>query len=553
MRKIQAKKGLSIECKGWEQEAVLRMLYNNLDPEVAERPEDLVVYGGIGKAARNWEAFEAIEKTLRELESDETMLVQSGKPVAVFKTHEEAPRVLISNSVLVPEWANWDHFNELDKKGLIMYGQMTAGSWIYIGSQGIVQGTYETFAELGNQHFNGDLAGTVTLTAGLGGMGGAQPLAITMNHGVAICVDVDETRVDKRIDTKYCDVKTADLDEALKLAEEAKERGEGLSIGLVGNAVDIHQAILEKGFKIDIITDQTSAHDPLNGYVPQGYSVEEAKVLREKDPKKYVELSQASMAKHVELMLEFQKRGAVAFDYGNNIRQVAFNNGVKNAFDFPGFVPAYIRPLFCEGKGPFRFAALSGDPKDIERADEEMRKLFPENEKLLRWLDLAEEKISYQGLPSRIAWLGYGERAKMGLALNRLVRDGEISAPIVIGRDHLDAGSVASPNRETESMKDGSDAVGDWAVLNALINTAAGGSWISFHHGGGVGMGYSLHAGMVVVADGSERAERRLERVLTTDPGMGVARHVDAGYDIAIQTAKEKGIHIPMIDKSGDK
>lgn len=517
MRKIQAKKGLSIECKGWEQEAVLRMLYNNLDPEVAERPEDLVVYGGIGKAARNWEAFEAIEKTLRELESDETMLVQSGKPVAVFKTHEEAPRVLISNSVLVPEWANWDHFNELDKKGLIMYGQMTAGSWIYIGSQGIVQGTYETFAELGNQHFNGDLAGTVTLTAGLGGMGGAQPLAITMNHGVAICVDVDETRVDKRIDTKYCDVKTADLDEALKLAEEAKERGEGLSIGLVGNAVDIHQAILEKRFKIDIITDQTSAHDPLNGYVPQGYSVEEAKVLREKDPKKYVELSQASMAKHVELMLEFQKRGAVAFDYGNNIRQVAFNNGVKNAFDFPGFVPAYIRPLFCEGKGPFRFAALSGDPKDIERADEEMRKLFPENEKLLRWLDLAEEKISYQGLPSRIAWLGYGERAKMGLALNRLVRDGEISAPIVIGRDHLDAGSVASPNRETESMKDGSDAVGDWAVLNALINTAAGGSWISFHHGGGVGMGYSLHAGMVVVADGSERAERRLERVLTTD------------------------------------
>ncbi|HHQ5124137.1 TPA: urocanate hydratase [Staphylococcus aureus] len=553
MRKIQAKKGLSIECKGWEQEAVLRMLYNNLDPEVAERPEDLVVYGGIGKAARNWEAFEAIEKTLRELESDETMLVQSGKPVAVFKTHEEAPRVLISNSVLVPEWANWDHFNELDKKGLIMYGQMTAGSWIYIGSQGIVQGTYETFAELGNQHFNGDLAGTVTLTAGLGGMGGAQSLAITMNHGVAICVDIDETRVDKRIDTKYCDVKTADLDEALKLAEEAKERGEGLSIGLVGNAVDIHQAILEKGFKIDIITDQTSAHDPLNGYVPQGYSVEEAKVLREKDPKKYVELSQASMAKHVELMLEFQKRGAVAFDYGNNIRQVAFNNGVKNAFDFPGFVPAYIRPLFCEGKGPFRFAALSGDPKDIERADEEMRKLFPENEKLLRWLDLAEEKISYQGLPSRIAWLGYGERAKMGLALNRLVRDGEISAPIVIGRDHLDAGSVASPNRETESMKDGSDAVGDWAVLNALINTAAGGSWISFHHGGGVGMGYSLHAGMVVVADGSERAERRLERVLTTDSGMGVARHVDAGYDIAIQTAKEKCIHIPMIDKAGDK
>lgn len=553
MRKIQAKKGLDIECKGWEQEAVLRMLYNNLDPEVAEHPEELVVYGGIGKAARNWKAFEAIENTLRNLEADETMLVQSGKPVAVFKTHEEAPRVLISNSVLVPEWANWDHFNELDKKGLIMYGQMTAGSWIYIGSQGIVQGTYETFAELANQEYKSDLTGTITLTAGLGGMGGAQPLAVTMNNGVAICVDVDETRVDKRVETKYCDVKSTDLDEALKMAQEAKDKGEALSIGLVGNAVDIHKAILDKGFKIDIITDQTSAHDPLNGYVPQGYSVEEAKKLRQEDPKKYVELSEASMAKHVELMLEFQKIGAVAFDYGNNIRQVAYNNGVENAFDFPGFVPAYIRPLFCEGKGPFRFAALSGDPKDIERADEEMRRLFPDNEKLLRWLDLAEEKISYQGLPSRIAWLGYGERAKMGLALNKLVRDGEISAPIVIGRDHLDSSSVASPNRETEGMQDGSDAVGDWAVLNALINTAAGGSWISFHHGGGVGMGYSLHAGMVVVADGSERADRRLGRVLTTDPGMGVARHVDAGYDIAIKTAKDKGVQIPMIDEAGDK
>lgn len=553
MRKIQAKKGLDIECKGWEQEAVLRMLYNNLDPEVAEHPEELVVYGGIGKAARNWKAFEAIENTLRNLEADETMLVQSGKPVAVFKTHEEAPRVLISNSVLVSEWANWDHFNELDKKGLIMYGQMTAGSWIYIGSQGIVQGTYETFAELANQEYKSDLTGTITLTAGLGGMGGAQPLAVTMNNGVAICVDVDETRVDKRVETKYCDVKSTDLDEALKMAQEAKDKGEALSIGLVGNAVDIHKAILDKGFKIDIITDQTSAHDPLNGYVPQGYSVEEAKKLRQEDPKKYVELSEASMAKHVELMLEFQKYGAVAFDYGNNIRQVAYNNGVENAFDFPGFVPAYIRPLFCEGKGPFRFAALSGDPKDIERADEEMRRLFSDNEKLLRWLDLAEEKISYQGLPSRIAWLGYGERAKMGLALNKLVRDGEISAPIVIGRDHLDSGSVASPNRETEGMQDGSDAVGDWAVLNALINTAAGGSWISFHHGGGVGMGYSLHAGMVVVADGSERADRRLGRVLTTDPGMGVARHVDTGYDIAIKTAKDKGVQIPMIDEAGDK
>lgn len=553
MRKIQAKKGLDIECKDWEQEAVLRMLYNNLDLEVAERPEDLVVYGGIGRAARNWESFEAIEETLRNLEKDETMLVQSGKPVAVFKTHDEAPRVLISNSVLVPEWANWDHFNELDKKGLMMYGQMTAGSWIYIGSQGIVQGTYETFGELANQNYDGKLNGTITLTAGLGGMGGAQPLAVTMNGGVVIAVEVDETRIDKRIKTRYCDVKTDSLDEALRMAQEAKDKGEPLSIALLGNAVDVHKEILDRDFHIDIITDQTSAHDPLNGYVPQGYSVEEANKYREEDPKSYVKESEASMAKHVEYMLEFQKRGAIAFDYGNNIRQVAYNNGVENAFDFPGFVPAYIRPLFCEGKGPFRFAALSGDPKDIERADEEMKKLFPEDEKLNRWLDLASEKIEYQGLPSRIAWLGYGDRAKMGLALNRLVREGEISAPIVIGRDHLDSGSVASPNRETESMRDGSDAVGDWAVLNALINTAAGGSWISFHHGGGVGMGYSLHAGMVIVADGSEKAERRLERVLTTDPGMGVVRHADAGYEKAIEVAKEKGIQIPTITNKGDK
>lgn len=553
MRKIQAKKGLDIECKDWEQEAVLRMLYNNLDPEVAERPEDLVVYGGIGRAARNWESFEAIEETLRNLEKDETMLVQSGKPVAVFKTHDEAPRVLISNSVLVPEWANWDHFNELDKKGLMMYGQMTAGSWIYIGSQGIVQGTYETFGELANQNYDGKLNGTITLTAGLGGMGGAQPLAVTMNGGVVIAVEVDETRIDKRIKTRYCDVKTDSLDVALRMAQEAKDKGEPLSIALLGNAVDVHKEILDRDFHIDIITDQTSAHDPLNGYVPQGYSVEEANKYREEDPKSYVKESEASMAKHVEYMLEFQKRGAIAFDYGNNIRQVAYNNGVENAFDFPGFVPAYIRPLFCEGKGPFRFAALSGDPKDIERADEEMKKLFPEDEKLNRWLDLASEKIEYQGLPSRIAWLGYGDRAKMGLALNRLVREGEISAPIVIGRDHLDSGSVASPNRETESMRDGSDAVGDWAVLNALINTAAGGSWISFHHGGGVGMGYSLHAGMVIVADGSEKAERRLERVLTTDPGMGVVRHADAGYEKAIEVAKEKGIQIPTITNKGDK
>lgn len=549
-RKITAKTGLEIECKGWEQEAALRMLYNNLDPEVAERPEDLVVYGGIGKAARNWESFEAIENTLRNLEADETMLIQSGKPVAVFKTHEEAPRVLLSNSVLVPKWANWEHFNELDKKGLMMYGQMTAGSWIYIGSQGIVQGTYETFAELANQNYDGTLRGTITLTAGLGGMGGAQPLSVTMNEGVALCVDVDETRIDKRIETRYLDIKTDSLDEALKLAAEARDAGKPLSIGLIGNAAEVHHEILNRGFEIDVVTDQTSAHDPLNGYVPEGYSLEEAKKLREENPEEYVKLSSASMAKHVEAMLQFQKNGAVVFDYGNNIRQVAFDTGVENAFDFPGFVPAYIRPLFCEGKGPFRFAALSGDPNDIAVADKKMRELFPENEKLMRWLDMAEEKIAFQGLPARIAWLGYGERAKMGLALNELVKSGEISAPIVIGRDHLDSGSVASPNRETESMKDGSDAVGDWAILNALVNTAAGGSWISVHHGGGVGMGYSLHAGMVVVADGTDRAAKRLGRVLTTDPGMGVARHADAGYDIAINTAKERGVNIPMLKEN---
>lgn len=549
-RKITAKTGLELECKGWEQEAALRMLYNNLDPEVAERPEDLVVYGGIGKAARNWEAFEAIENTLRNLESDETMLIQSGKPVAVFKTHVGAPRVLMSNSVLVPKWANLEHFNELDKKGLMMYGQMTAGSWIYIGSQGIVQGTYETFAELANQNYDGTLRGTITLTAGLGGMGGAQPLSVTMNEGVALCVDVDETRIDKRIETRYLDTKTDSLDEALKLAAEARDAGKPLSIGLIGNAAEVHHEILNRGFEIDVVTDQTSAHDPLNGYVPEGYSLEEAKKLRESDPEEYVKLSSASMAKHVEAMLEFQKNGAVVFDYGNNIRQVAFDTGVKNAFDFPGFVPAYIRPLFCEGKGPFRFVALSGDPNDIAVADKKMRELFPDNEKLIRWLDMAEEKIAFQGLPARIAWLGYGERAKMGLALNELVKSGEISAPIVIGRDHLDSGSVASPNRETESMKDGSDAVGDWAILNALVNTAAGGSWISVHHGGGVGMGYSLHAGMVVVADGTDLAAERLGRVLTSDPGMGVARHADAGYDIAIDTAKERGVNIPMLKEN---
>lgn len=547
-RKITAKKGLEIECKGWEQEAALRMLYNNLDPEVAERPEDLVVYGGIGKAARNWEAFEAIERTLRNLEKDETMLIQSGKPVAVFKTHEEAPRVLMSNSVLVPKWANWEHFNELDKKGLMMYGQMTAGSWIYIGSQGIVQGTYETFAELANQNFNGSLKGTISLTAGLGGMGGAQPLAVTMNEGVVICVEVDETRIDKRLETRYLDTKTHSLDDAIQMAEEARDKGEPLSIGLLGNAAEILPEILKRDVKIDVVTDQTSAHDPLNGYLPEGFTLEEGAALRASNPEEYVKLASESMAKHVQAMLDFKDKGAIVFDYGNNIRQVAFDMGVKNAFDFPGFVPAYIRPLFTEGKGPFRFAALSGDPNDIAVADKKMRELFPDDEKLMRWLDMAQEKIAFQGLPSRIAWLGYGDRAKMGLALNELVRTGEISAPIVIGRDHLDSGSVASPNRETEAMKDGSDAVGDWAILNALINTAAGGSWVSVHHGGGVGMGYSLHAGLVVVADGTDNAERRLERVLTSDPGMGVARHADAGYENAIKTAKEKGVHIPMME-----
>ncbi|MEW8970930.1 MAG: urocanate hydratase [Mesobacillus sp.] len=546
-RNIKAKKGLDLECKGWEQEAALRMLYNNLDPEVAEKPEDLVVYGGIGKAARNWEAFDAIVETLRRLENDETMLVQSGKPVAVFKTHEAAPRVLISNSVLVPKWANWDHFHELDKKGLMMYGQMTAGSWIYIGSQGILQGTYETFAEVARQHFNGSLRNTITLTAGLGGMGGAQPLAVTMNDGVCLAVEVDPERIKKRIDTRYCDKMTHSIDEAIEWAKDAKHKGVPLSIGLVGNAAEVHLELLSRNFKVDIVTDQTSAHDPLNGYIPVGLTLEEAAKLRGEDPEEYVKQSSFSMGKHVASMLEFQRRGAVTFDYGNNIRQVAKDQGEQHAFDFPGFVPAYIRPLFCEGKGPFRWAALSGDPADIHRTDELIKELFPEDKALQRWIDMAQEKVEFQGLPSRICWLGYGERVKMGLAINELVRNGELKAPIVIGRDHLDSGSVASPNRETEAMKDGSDAVGDWAILNALVNVAAGGSWISVHHGGGVGMGYSLHAGMVVVADGTDLAEERLRRVLTTDPGMGVARHADAGYEKAIETAKEKGVDIPML------
>lgn len=546
-RVVIAKRGNILECKGWEQEAALRMLCNNLDPDVAEKPEELVVYGGIGKAARNWEAFDAIVETLKRLGNDETMLIQSGKPVAVFKTHAAAPRVLLSNSVIVPKWANWDHFHELDQKGLMMYGQMTAGSWIYIGTQGILQGTYETFGELARQHFGGSLQRTITLTAGLGGMGGAQPLAVTMNGGVCIAVEVDAWRVQKRIKTKYCDRVTHSVDEAIAWAQEAKENGVPLSIALVGHAADIHHELLQRNIAIDIVTDQTSAHDPLNGYIPSGLSLEEAKELRVQAPNQYISMAKKSMMTHVQAMLEFQQRGSVTFDYGNNIRQVAFDEGEHNAFGFPGFVPAFIRPLFCEGKGPFRWVALSGDPQDIYRTDQLIKELFPQNKSLQRWIDMAQEKVSFQGLPARICWLGYGERVKMGLAINELVRKGELKAPIVIGRDHLDCGSVASPNRETEGMNDGSDTVGDWAILNALLNVAAGGSWISVHHGGGVGMGYSLHAGMVAVADGTKLADERLKRVLTTDPGMGIVRHADAGYEKAIAMAIEKDVDIPML------
>lgn len=539
--------GTELHTKGWIQEAALRMLMNNLDKEVAEKPEELVVYGGIGKAARNWDCYDAIVKTLRELESDETLLIQSGKPVAVFKTHQNAPRVLIANSNLVPAWANWETFHELDKKGLMMYGQMTAGSWIYIGSQGILQGTYETFAELARQHYNGTLKNTITLTAGLGGMGGAQPLAVTMNDGVCIAIEIDQERIQRRIDTRYLDIRTDSVDEAIQMAKEAKICGKALSIGLLGNAAEILPEMLQKGFIPDVLTDQTSAHDPLNGYIPVGISLEESKELRTTNPNEYIKKSKESMAIHVKAMLEMQNRGAITFDYGNNIRQVAKDEGVENAFDFPGFVPAYIRPLFCEGKGPFRWVALSGDPEDIYKTDEVILREFKDNEHLCNWIRMAREKIQFQGLPSRICWLGYGERAKFGKIINQMVASGELKAPIVIGRDHLDSGSVASPNRETEGMKDGSDAVADWPILNALINAIGGASWVSVHHGGGVGMGYSLHAGMVIVADGSDEAGERLERVLTTDPGMGIVRHVDAGYDIAIDKAKEKGIHIPMM------
>ena len=544
---IRAPRGTELQTKGWVQEAALRMLMNNLDPEVAEKPEELVVYGGIGRAARNWESYQAIVDSLKTLESDETLLVQSGKPVAIFKSHEDAPRVLLANSNLVPKWANWDHFRELEKKGLMMYGQMTAGSWIYIGTQGILQGTYETFGEAARQHFGGSLKGTLTLTAGLGGMGGAQPLAVTMNGGVVIAIDVDKRSIDRRIEKRYCDMYTESLEEALAVANEYKEKKEPISIGLLGNAAEILPELVKRNITPDLVTDQTSAHDPLNGYIPVGYTLEEAAKLREEDPERYVQLSKESMTKHVEAMLAMQEKGAITFDYGNNIRQVAFDEGLKNAFDFPGFVPAFIRPLFCEGKGPFRWVALSGDPEDIYKTDEVILREFTDNEHLCNWIRMARQQVEFQGLPSRICWLGYGERAKFGRIINEMVANGELSAPIVIGRDHLDCGSVASPNRETEAMKDGSDAVADWPILNALINSVNGASWVSVHHGGGVGMGYSLHAGMVIVADGTEAAAKRIERVLTSDPGMGVVRHVDAGYDLAVETAKEKGVNIPMM------
>ncbi|HAN95580.1 MAG TPA: urocanate hydratase [Firmicutes bacterium] len=545
---IRAPRGAKLHCKGWHQEAAMRMLMNNLDPEVAERPEDLVVYGGAGKAARNWDCYHAIVRTLQELENDETLLVQSGKPVGVFRTTPQSPRVLIANSNLVPAWGTWEHFRELERKGLMMFGQMTAGSWIYIGTQGILQGTYETLAELAHQHFGGSLKGKLVLTAGLGGMGGAQPLAVTMNGGVAIVVEVDPERIEKRLATRYCQLATDDLDEALRLAQEAKEKGEPLSIGLLGNAADVLPEFVRRGITPDVVTDQTSAHDPLNGYIPRGYTVEEAAQLRAEDPQRYIRLAKESMGIHVQAMLDLMERGAVVFDYGNNIRQQAKDVGVENAFAFPGFVPAYIRPLFCEGKGPFRWVALSGDPEDIYKIDDMLCQEFAGNERLVRWIKMAREQVAFQGLPSRICWLGYGERARFGLLINEMVKKGEISAPVVIGRDHLDAGSVASPHRETEGMKDGSDAVADWPILNALVNACAGASWVSVHHGGGVGIGYSIHAGMVVVADGTDESAARLERVLTTDPGTGVMRHADAGYELAIKTAKEKGIKIPMLE-----
>jgi len=540
--KYKTPTGNKLSCKGWIQEAALRMLLNNLNPEVAERPDDLIVYGGRGKAARSFEALDNIIAALKILENDESLLIQSGKPVGILKTHKDAPRVLISNSQLVPNWANWKHFDELEQKGLMMYGQMTAGSWIYIGSQGIVQGTYETYAAAADKHFGGTLKGTLNVTAGLGGMGGAQPLAITMNEGVALIAEVELWRIEKRIETKYLDLYFESIDDAIDRALEAKQNGEALSIAVLANAVHLLERLMERKIIPDTLTDQTSAHDPLIGYVPHTLSNTQAKILRESDPDKYINLAYDSMKRHVELMLELQNLGAITFDYGNNIRARAQERGLQNAFDFPGFVPAYIRPLFCEGKGPFRWAALSGDPNDIAVTDEVIMNMFPDNKGMIRWMKMAKEKIAFQGLPARICWLGQGEREKAGLEFNELVRTGKVKAPIVIGRDHLDTGSVASPNRETESMLDGSDAVADWPILNALVNTAGGASWVSLHHGGGVGMGYSIHAGMVIVADGSNDAEERLKRVLRNDPGMGVIRHADAGYDIAKETAKKNDL-----------
>ncbi len=545
---MRAPRGTEISCKGWPQEAALRMLMNNLDPDVAERPEDLIVYGGTGRAARSWDAYHAIVRALRDLEGDETLLIQSGKPVGVFPTHPMAPRVLISNAMLVPKWADWETFWELERAGLTMYGQMTAGSWIYIGTQGILQGTYETLAECASQHFGGTLAERLVLTGGLGGMGGAQPLAVTMNEGVALVVEVDPARIERRLKTQYLDRSTEDLDEALRWVGEAREAREPLSVGLLGNAAETHPELLRRGLRPDVVTDQTSAHDPLEGYVPAGLSLAEAAALRTTEPDEYVRRARASMTRQVEAMLGFKDAGAVVFDYGNNLRAEAREGGARRAFEYPGFVPAFIRPMFTEGKGPFRWVALSGDPEDIVATDRAIADLFPENERLTRWLRMAEDRVAYQGLPARICWLGYGERAEAGARLNELVAAGDVAAPIVVGRDHLDAGSVASPNRETEGMKDGSDAIADWPILNALLNTAAGAHWVSVHHGGGVGIGYSIHAGMVVVADGSAQASERLERVLTTDPGLGVVRHADAGYERAIEVAKERGIRLPMLD-----
>jgi len=544
---IKAPTGNALSCKGWIQEAAMRMLMNNLDAEVGENPAELIVYGGSGKAARNWESYEAIVNSLKNLEDDETLLVQSGKPVGIFRTHKNAPRVIISNSMLVPNWANWDEFRRLENLGLTMYGQMTAGSWIYIGTQGILQGTFETFAACANKYFNSSLKGKLILTAGLGGMGGAQPLAATMNDATFLGIDIDRARIQKRIDTGYIDKITDNLDEALKLVMDAKNNGEALSVGLVGNAGEILPEILKRNVIPDIITDQTSAHDTLNGYVPMGMSFDEALKLRKSDPDKYIFLSKKTIVEHVKAMLDFQKKGAKAFDYGNNIRGEAKDNGLSNAFDIPGFVPEFIRPLFCDGNGPFRWAALSGKPEDIYTTDQAIKDTFPENKALCKWIDMAQKKVHFQGLPSRICWLGYGERAKMGKIFNDLVASGKISAPIVIGRDHLDCGSVASPNRETEGMKDGSDAIADWPILNALMNSIGGASWVSVHHGGGVGIGNSIHAGMVIVADGTKEAEERLERVLTYDPGMGIMRHSDAGYERAIENAKASNVKIPML------